>query len=70
MNDDVLNFNILFEVFMGVESYLILSAVKPNISPAMFRRLMLGTDAMLAFAHREEPGSINAGMDFGFGNYG
>ena len=27
---------ILFEVLLGVESYLILSAVKPDMSPAMF----------------------------------
>ena len=53
-----------------VEFYLILSAVQPDISPAMFWRLMLGTVAVLAFAHCDGSGSINAGMDFAFGNYG
>ena len=53
-----------------VEFYLILAAVQPDISPAMFWRLMLGTVAVLAFAHCDGSGSINAGMDFAFGNYG
>jgi len=37
-----------------VEFYLILSAVKPNISGMMFWRLLLGTVAMLAFGYAGE----------------
>merc|ERR1712086_347883 len=55
---------------MGVEFYLILSAVQPDISPAMFWRLMLGTVAMLAFGYCGESGSMNAGMGFAAGEAG
>jgi len=53
-----------------VEFYLILSAVQPDVSPAMFWRLMLGTVAMLAFGYCGESGSINASMGFAFGMAG
>merc|ERR1711935_817915 len=53
-----------------VEFYLILAAVQPDISPAMFWRLMLGTVAMLAFGYCGESGSLNAGMGFAFGMAG
>merc|ERR1719149_567154 len=53
-----------------VEFYLILAAVQPDISPAMFWRLMLGTVAMLAFGYCGESGSMNASMGFALGEAG
>merc|ERR1711935_1092635 len=53
-----------------IEFYLILSAVQPNISPAIFWRLMLGTVAMLAFGYAGESGSMNVTVGFAFGMAG
>jgi len=53
-----------------IEFYLILSAVKPTISGAMFWKLLLGTIMMLAFGYAGEAGFINAFMGFCFGMCG
>ena len=49
-----------------VEFHLIISAVQPDISPAMLRHLMLGIVAILASGYCCESVSINAGMSFAF----
>merc|ERR1712124_111292 len=46
------------------ESYLILSAVKPDIGGGMFWRLLLGTVAMLAFGYAGEAGFLPPMMGF------
>merc|ERR1712193_134007 len=46
-----------------IEFYLILSAVKPNLSGGMFWRLLLGTVAMLAFGYAGEAGAVAGGSD-------
>merc|ERR1711866_23737 len=47
-----------------IEFYLILSAVKPNLSGGMFWRLLLGTVAMLAFGYAGEAGVLDAWIGF------
>jgi len=47
-----------------IEFYLILSAVQPNITAAMFWRLLLGTVVMLAFGYCGEAGFVNAWLGF------
>merc|ERR1712154_371231 len=47
-----------------IEFYLILSAVQPNITAAMFWRLLLGTVVMLAFGYCGEAGFVNAWLSF------
>merc|ERR1711879_406273 len=47
-----------------IEFYLILSAVKPNISNGMFFRLLLGTVAMLAFGYMGEASFLPALVGF------
>merc|ERR1711879_526534 len=47
-----------------IEFYLILSAVKPNLSAGMFWRLLMGTVLMLSFGYCGESGLINATMGF------
>merc|ERR1719263_903787 len=47
-----------------VEFYLILSAVKPDISAGMFWRLLVGTVVMLAFGYAGESGNCNAYIGF------
>jgi len=49
-----------------VEFYLILSAVKPNISGMMFWRLLLGTVAMLAFGYCGEEHALGVSPLVGF----
>merc|ERR1712178_491835 len=50
-----------------IEFYLILSAVKRDISGGMFWRLLTGTVAMLAFGYGGEAGFINAQAGYFFG---
>merc|ERR1712118_480133 len=47
-----------------IEFYLILSAVKPDLSGGMFWRLLLGTVAMLAFGYAGEAGFLPPMMGF------
>merc|ERR1719316_2346852 len=47
-----------------IEFYLILSAVKPDLSQGMFWRLLLGTVAMLAFGYAGEAGFLPPMMGF------
>merc|ERR1712151_1123147 len=47
-----------------IEFYLILSPVQPNISAAMFWRLLVGTVVMLAFGYCGEAGFVNAWLGF------
>jgi len=47
-----------------IEFYLILSAVKPDISAGMFWRLLLGTVAMLTFGYMGETGTVNGWLGF------
>jgi len=47
-----------------IEFYLILSAVKPDLSGGMFWRLLLGTIAMLAFGYAGEAGFLPPMMGF------
>merc|ERR1711907_432616 len=47
-----------------IEFYLILSAVKPDLSGGMFWRLLLGTVAMLAAGYCGEVGFLNAWLGF------
>merc|ERR1712008_594274 len=49
---------------MGVEFYLILSALQPNLGVGMFWRLLLGTVVMLASGYCGEAGFINAWLGF------
>merc|ERR1712217_544957 len=49
---------------MGIEFYLILSAVQKNISVGVFWRLLLGTVVMLAFGYMGEAGFVNAWIGF------
>jgi len=53
-----------------IEFYLILSAVKPDLSQGMFWRLLLGTVAMLAFGYAGEAGFLPAIVGFVFGMAG
>merc|ERR1712060_881782 len=53
-----------------VEFYLILSAVKPDISGGMFWRLFLGTVAMLAFGYCGEAKFLNPWLGFALGMAG
>merc|ERR1711985_80444 len=53
-----------------IEFYLILSAVKPDISAGMFWRLLLGTVVMLAFGYCGEAGFVNAYAGFAVGMAG
>jgi len=55
-----------------IEFYLILSAVKPDISAGMFWRLLLGTVAMLTFGYMGETGTVNgwAGFVLGLSGWG
>merc|ERR1712054_329146 len=55
---------------MGIEFYLILTAVNPKIGGGMFWRLMLGTVAMLAFGFLGESGGMNAWLGFCLGMAG
>jgi bacteriorhodopsin len=50
-----------------IEFYLILSAVKPDISQAMFWRLLLGTVVMLLFGYLGESKYVNAWAGFAIG---
>ena len=52
--------------FLVDECLLIISAVQPDISPAMLRHLMLGTVDMVAFGYSGESGCVNAGISFAF----
>merc|ERR1712124_183745 len=47
-----------------IEFYLILSAVKPDISKGMFWRLLIGTIVMLASGYAGEAGYVPALMGF------
>merc|ERR1719171_1139216 len=53
-----------------IEFYLILSAVKPDLSGGMFWRLLLGTVAMLAFGYAGEAGFLPTMVGFIFGMLG
>jgi len=53
-----------------VEFYLILGAVKPDISPGMFWRLLLGTVAMLVFGYMGESKMMNPQLGFLLGMAG
>merc|ERR1711965_975467 len=55
-----------------IEFYLILSAVKPNLSQGMFWRLLLGTVAMLAFGYAGETETVTptAGFVLGMAGWG
>jgi len=53
-----------------IEFYLILSAVQPSISVAMFWRLLLGTVVMLASGYCGEAGIVNAWNGFFVGMAG
>jgi len=53
-----------------IEFYLILAAVKPDISGGIFWRLMIGTVAMLAFGYLGESGGMNAWLGFALGMAG
>merc|ERR1719498_1205681 len=55
-----------------IEFYLILSAVKPDLSQGMFWRLLLGTVAMLAFGYAGETQTVTpmAGFVFGMAGWG
>merc|ERR1719321_698465 len=53
-----------------IEFYLILSAVKPDLSQGMFFRLLLGTVAMLAFGYAGEAGFLPAIVGFALGMAG
>jgi len=47
-----------------IEFYLILAAVKPDVSGGMFSRLLFGTVAMLAFGYAGESGAVAPAMGF------
>jgi len=53
-----------------IEFYLILSAVKPDLSAGIFWRLLLGTVAMLASGYAGEAGFVPAFIGFVFGMAG
>jgi len=53
-----------------IDFYLILSAVKPDISNGMFYRLLVGTVVMLAFGYLGEAELIAAWMGFAIGMCG
>merc|ERR1711924_494335 len=53
-----------------IEFYLILSAVKPDLSGGMFFRLLIGTVAMLAFGYAGEAGFLPAFLGFVLGMAG
>merc|ERR1711861_98507 len=53
-----------------IEFYLILSAVKPDLSGGMFWRLLLGTVAMLAFGYAGESKFIDPFVGFVLGMCG
>merc|ERR1712031_136253 len=53
-----------------IEFYLILSAVKPDLSVGMFWRLLIGTVLMLAFGYAGEAQYIPAWLGFTFGMCG
>jgi len=53
-----------------IEFYLILSAVQPTISSAMFWRLLLGTVVMLAFGYAGEAKMVSPWAGFGVGMAG
>merc|ERR1712005_67127 len=53
-----------------IEFYLILSAVKPDLSSGMFYRLLIGTVVMLLFGYLGEAGIINAWVGFMVGMAG
>jgi bacteriorhodopsin len=53
-----------------IEFYLILSAVKPDISAGMFWRLLVGTVMMLASGYMGEAGFVNPWAGFFFGMCG
>merc|ERR1712217_35923 len=55
---------------MGIEFYLILSAVQKNISVGVFWRLLVGTVVMLAFGYMGEAGFVNAWIGFAVGMAG
>merc|ERR1719512_278285 len=58
--------------FYMIEFYLILSAVKSDLSQGMFWRLLIGTVAMLAFGYAGESKFISpmAGFIFGMCGWG
>merc|ERR1712119_242567 len=53
-----------------IEFYLILSAVQKDISVAMFWRLLVGTEFMLAAGYMGEAGFVNAWLGFCVGMCG
>merc|ERR1711972_783868 len=53
-----------------VEFYLILEAVKPDLGPGMFFRLLIGTVVMILFGFLGESGSLNPWVGFGVGMCG
>jgi len=53
-----------------VEFYLILKAVKPDLSQIMFWRLLLGTIVMLAFGYLGEQSIVNPWVGFAVGMAG
>merc|ERR1719252_533607 len=53
-----------------IEFYLILSAVKSDISSGMFWRLLLGTVAMLAFGYAGETRTVDPWVGFALGMAG
>merc|ERR1712028_247001 len=53
-----------------VEFYLILKAVKPELSQIMFWRLLLGTIVMLAFGYLGEQSIVNPWVGFAVGMAG
>merc|ERR1712194_445104 len=53
-----------------IEFYLILSAVQPNLSLGIFRRLLVGTVVMLAFGYMGEAHMVNPMMGFVVGMAG
>merc|ERR1712137_792497 len=53
-----------------IEFYLILSAVKSDLSQGMFWRLLLGTVAMLAFGYAGETRTVDPWVGFALGMAG
>merc|ERR1712025_1364102 len=53
-----------------IEFFLILQAVKPDISSGMFFRLLIGTVMMLLFGYLGESGLLNAYVGFAVGMAG